>query len=622
LFLFESIMVRILKAIAFAAIAISFVDGKDKKFSSGKIEVKISGKSGKFKIYRKDAGENETNKVEVEMDALTEVDINGTEVGKKNKVKHTIKSFAKQDFVFTEPKLVNLGYKCYIPYTVKKTVSVTALVKVTEPVKTGNVTQNVSKMVNKTSQREITLVEEKEEVCKGANASILTFNSDVSGIGKIKVDTYIVDTYGFAGPDEDSLWTVAPGDMKFNIELSDWKYCGSTDKDGKKTECLDGKDKKSEIGEFIDIDIKIKGKKPKAEKKPKGEDKGRKGKGKKDDYDLGGAVNLRLTNLITVDGKVVEMPAGYPMVKTKGSSQIFTFRFPKFATRGVYDPIATTGTKVAAPTPASVEKISEAGKVAVKIIGKSGKFTVYNKAKGLGDANKVTVEMDALREIDASGNEVGKSGSIKHSINTFAAQDFQISAPESVKMGVNNSVSATKVNFISSVSGIGTIYVDTFVMNSAGSVGPDGEPWPVVAGDMKFNVALSGWSFCDAASCKDGIGDSVELDIKMKGKNPMALKTPGSSKNKFDLGGGVKLQLTNKILVDGKQMTMQEGYPKYDAQKQVFTFRFPKFAYTALYDPLLSYGTTDGMVTSQAAGRGSCLFFSLMFAALISKLLL
>ena len=36
-------------------------------------------------------------------------------------------------------------------------------------------------------------------------------------------------------------------------------------------------------------------------------EKGRKGKGKKEDYDLGGAVNLRLTNLITVDGNVVEM---------------------------------------------------------------------------------------------------------------------------------------------------------------------------------------------------------------------------------------------------------------------------------------------------------------------------
>jgi len=620
--LLQSIMMCIVKAFAFAAIAFSCVDGKDKKFSSGGVEVKISGKSGKFKIYRKDAGENETNKIDVEVDALTEVDINGTEVGEKNKVKHSIKSFAKQDFVFTEPKLVNLGYKCYIPYTVKKTVNVIELVRVIELVKTGNVTQNVSKMVNKTFPREIMVVEEREEVCKGANATILTFNSDVSGIGKIKVDTYIVDTYGFAGPDEESLWTVAPGDMKFNVELFDWKYCGSTDKDGKKTECPAGKDKKAEVGEFIDVDIKIKGKKPKAEKKAKGEDSGRKGKGKKEDYDLGGAVNLRLTNLITVDGNVVEMPPGYPMVKSKGSSQIFTFRFPKFATRAVYDPITTTGTKVAAPAPASVEKISEAGKVAVKIIGKSGKFTVYDKAKGLGDANKVTVEMDALREIDASGKEVGKSGSTKHSINTFAAQDFQISAPESIKMGVNNSVNAMKVNFISSVSGVGTIYVDTFVMKSAGHVGPDGELWPVVSGDMKFNVALSGWTFCDLSACKDGIGDSVELDIKMKGKNPTPIRLPGG-KNRFDLGGGVKLQLTNKILVDGKQMTMQQGYPKLRTvgQAQVFTFRFPKFAHTALYDPLLSYGASDGMVTSQAAGRGSCFLFSFIFVALISKFL-
>ena len=45
----------------------------------------------------------------------------------------------------------------------------------------------------------------------------------------------------------------------------------------------------------------------------------------------------------------------------------------------------------------------------------------------------ITVTMDALREVDASGNAVGTSGNPKHTFNTFASQAFSFSSPTLVR---------------------------------------------------------------------------------------------------------------------------------------------------------------------------------------------
>jgi len=260
------------------------------------------------------------------------------------------------------------------------------------------------------------------------------------------------------------------------------------------------------------------------------------------------------------------------------------------------------------PVAGSSRDVTEAGGEAeVGILGKSGKFTASLKSDA---SSKVTVEMDALRQIDANGNAVGNTSL---SLTTFAAQEFTIANPVDVKMGVDSSVSAKKISFTSWVGSAGEFLVETYAVTSAGDVGPDGEPWKVVPGDVKFNIGLTKWTFAEGA-------EFVELDIKMKGKNAAAIAVPGKA-NTLDLGGGVKLQLTSKITVDGKQVEMPAGYPKLRTVGggQVFTFRFPKFLDYLLYDPLLGMGqSAQGIVVSQAAGCTGSLY-SLLFAAFLVK---
>jgi len=63
--------------------------------------------------------------------------------------------------------------------------------------------------------------------------------------------------------------------------------------------------------------------------------------------------------------------------------------------------------------------------VEVNIQEQSGKFTIVPKGSS-GNSVGIRVTMDALREVNATGEAVGQTCSVKHSVNTFAAQDFTV----------------------------------------------------------------------------------------------------------------------------------------------------------------------------------------------------
>eukprot|EP00931_Biecheleriopsis_adriatica_P034044 TRINITY_DN19705_c0_g1_i1.p1 TRINITY_DN19705_c0_g1~~TRINITY_DN19705_c0_g1_i1.p1 ORF type:complete len:356 (-),score=68.82 TRINITY_DN19705_c0_g1_i1:139-1206(-) len=230
----------------------------------------------------------------------------------------------------------------------------------------------------------------------------------------------------------------------------------------------------------------------------------------------------------------------------------------------------------------------------VDILGQSGKFTIYDERRG--KATGIQVTMDALREVDSTGQPVGTSGSVKHSIETFAAQEFAIAPAEDVTLEDGN-VSAVKVSFSSSISSIGTIRVDTYVLGKSGVLGPPGEKWSVQPGDLKWNIALSNWTWC---GCKKGQqseeGAFIDLEISVKGLTAMEVKGNKS----LSLGDGATLELSDQVYADGTWSAMPEGYPKITVQgsSTTFTFRFPKFETSSLYDPLITGLSTGEAVES------------------------
>eukprot|EP00928_Gymnodinium_smaydae_P010842 TRINITY_DN14082_c0_g1_i2.p1 TRINITY_DN14082_c0_g1~~TRINITY_DN14082_c0_g1_i2.p1 ORF type:complete len:626 (+),score=118.28 TRINITY_DN14082_c0_g1_i2:99-1880(+) len=232
------------------------------------------------------------------------------------------------------------------------------------------------------------------------------------------------------------------------------------------------------------------------------------------------------------------------------------------------------------------------------VMGQSGKFTIYNSL--LGKAQGLTVTMDALKELDSDGNAVGATGSLslKHSLNTFATQSFDIKDPVPVKV---DGVDASLVAFSSPINSIGKIQVDTYIMEGAGQVGPPGEKWAVSNGDLKWNIKLFDWTWC---GCKSGaeVGAFVDLDVSVKGPKTANMKK-GSNKS-IDMGDGVSLELSDQVLVDGNWTSMPAGYPKITVKgsSTIFTFRFPKFVASATYDPLVSGMTPPTSAPTPAPG--------------------
>lgn len=498
---------------------------------AGGVTVRVLGRSGKFRVFSSAAGEDNARAVTIEMDSLQELDANGEPVGASGQERHSINTFANQDFTLS-------------------------------PVE-SNFMMGVGMSVA---------------------ANKLSFQSPIGEVGNISVDTFVISSPGLVGPVGEE-WDVGIGDMKFNIRFPNWKWCGD---DG--ANCRIG-----EVGEFLELKIKMKGAASEANLI----------NGTLNTYDLGGGANMSLTDKVMLDGVQSQMPAAFPSLHMQGNSQIFSFRFPKFTTSAEYDPVLSQSwveeeiqqvEEEAAAAAAAAESQRElaAGAVTVKCLGHSGKLRMFSTDAGESDANAITIEMDSLRELDVNGEAVGDFGRSRHSINTFANQDFMFSPVESdFMMGVNMSVAANKLSLQSSINDVGNISLDTFVMMSAGRVGPEGEEWPVNIGDMKFNIRFPNWRWCgdDGSDCDGEVGEYLELNIKIKGAASEATLDP-RTRNYYNLGGSANLTLTETVVIDGVQVQMPEGYPSLRMQgnSQIFSFRFPKFATSAEYDPLVSHG--------------------------------
>lgn len=268
------------------------------------------------------------------------------------------------------------------------------------------------------------------------------------------------------------------------------------------------------------------------------------------------------------------------------------------------------------------DPIEDTGGIEVKFLGRSGKFEIYSKAVGEGDKNKLTFEIDELREMDAEGNEVGAKANPKHQLKDFKKTEFEFTRTSDVLVGT---AKAHKISFTSNITAVGYLKVDTYLIRTEGEVGvnltdPDADVWDTFAGDVKFNIELSEWKWCgsDGTVCENKgineVGEFIELDIELKSftapqEAPPKRGKGGKGEQNFELGGNISLDLTSALIVDGSMSWMPEGYPKTTTKKgkQIFTFKFPKFSDRATYDPILGTGTSASRDPEDTAGR-SCFF--------------
>ena len=240
----------------------------------------------------------------------------------------------------------------------------------------------------------------------------------------------------------------------------------------------------------------------------------------------------------------------------------------------------------------------------VNVLGQSGKMTLSN------GPNQVTVTMDSLFELNAAGSIIGNSGpnAQKHSRQTFASVDFTIS--NQTRRTAEFGVPAHAIDFRTTLLGSSELVVSTFIFLHNGVIHPTAnESWAVAGGSIKFSVQLNAWPFCSVSDvgvpCQGEAGAFIELGIEIKGSADATLA--GGDGKRFTLatnaatGNNVTLELSDEILLDGAWVRMPTGYPKIEVQggKQLFKFRFPRFASSCLYDPVVN--GLGGSVSTQPA---------------------
>ena len=219
----------------------------------------------------------------------------------------------------------------------------------------------------------------------------------------------------------------------------------------------------------------------------------------------------------------------------------------------------------------------------VKVLGQSGKIRLEHAGE------PIVIDFDYLSEVTAAGEIVGQTGANKHSVNSFATQNFVFTpVVEEPYLGVP----ARKFTFESPIHAVGHLRVVVLLVQENATIDTGAEQWQVSRGDMKFNIELRDWTFC--APCDDGVADFIELGIEMKSSKEA--DTVEDAKT-IDIGGAL-LQLASEADVDGAKVPLPSGYPKVVAKggKKLFVFRFPKFNSLLTYDPLLQLGEASSAV--------------------------
>jgi len=171
--------------------------------------------------------------------------------------------------------------------------------------------------------------------------------------------------------------------------------------------------------------------------------------------------------------------------------------------------------------------------------------------------------------------------------NNFANTNFEFSSSYST---VVSGLAAQAIRFSTPlVGGVATLIVTTFIFLEKGAITPtDTETFNVQAGSVKFNIELKDWPFCNVSEtpeniCGGDFGSYVDFGINIEGAS-----APGAN-----VSTDADLLLSNKVSMDGSWQMLPAGYPRAEAKdgaKRIFyTFRFPRFTSTALYDPIITF---------------------------------
>ena len=247
--------------------------------------------------------------------------------------------------------------------------------------------------------------------------------------------------------------------------------------------------------------------------------------------------------------------------------------------------------------------------VCARVLGQSGKIDFEFE-----DQN-IQVAMDSITEVDEDGDVVGNTGSVKHSFNSFASQDFTFSDIFNTSY---QGIDAVGVNFTASlVDDTSTFYVTIYLLLEDGNVTVHNEDYFIARGSFKFSYYWDYWPFCTiggsgVTSCTKGgqeqEGAYLDFTIVLKDQGNGASVDENSTLTYSD---GSEVYMPVEYYANpGGWGIMPEGYPLEEIQgsQTIVTFRYERFDGSLEYDPILNWGTDDLVADDDDDGDGDTCF--------------
>ena len=199
-------------------------------------------------------------------------------------------------------------------------------------------------------------------------------------------------------------------------------------------------------------------------------------------------------------------------------------------------------------------------------IGDSGEMEFVRQMNGGEEAHPVKISMDEIVQVDKDGNaltecaeptDLTQSGTdwtkstAKTSMMTnmktfhdFGNQNFDFGEEKhSSSMPHGGDMKASTQRFSASLpDGIGKMAIDMALPEEDGEVDVGGEKHRLRKGDMKFNIEMSEWMWCDNAAF-------VDVYIKVSGRHAAEQKHARDSSvpAAYDLGDNVTMSFSGKV---------------------------------------------------------------------------
>lgn len=511
----------------------------------GNYTLELVGRSGKINMKYL----NET-RLTFEFSKLTEVLRNGTAVEKKA-VNHTFENFANLDFEISN--FTNTTYQ--------------NLVCLQSTIKLKNFFRNTT-----------------------LDASLYIFNqSGLIKTGAIKVnDTSSIDVFE----------NVTQGSVKLSLGVSNWIFCtNETIGLNYDPNCVVGVDTQNLPSE-LELEVIIKSKSDKIECSKKNNN------AKLNSCKMGES-SASFSPYYVIDGVNNQMPDGYPKLVNTGNTNTFSFRFANFKTNLAWDPIfqvndvqPTPEPSPQPPKPTPKDETDTFNTTEIKINHLGGALQFIYSAEINKTTNDFNIRFSSIKEVDGDGKSLSTSG---HSVDSLTNVDFLIGNKINAKFGELN-VTVIKMESIN-MTNASKLTANVYHFEQSGILDISGKKYNVKKGDVKFDLAVEKWNFCQAikseansllsGNCK--INDTyyenaayLELEFKVvEAKKAKGVKNSDTSVSY----GGSEFVVPATYTSDGKSANMVANYPKFNPTESSdsYVLRFTPFKTNVVYDPVVIF---------------------------------